>query len=47
MKKKEMSSEKARYVRKKGHEDALEFAKLIGLKQGYQNDPKSKKDVID
>ncbi len=42
-----MSSEKARFVRAQGHADALEFAKLIGQNNDYQNDPKAKKDVID
>ncbi|MCZ2223518.1 MAG: hypothetical protein LC122_07795 [Chitinophagales bacterium] len=46
-KRKAMSTEKARYVRKKGHDDAKIFAKLIGLSSDYQNDPKAKKDVID
>ncbi len=47
MKKKAMSSEKARFVRAQGHADALEFANLIGQSCDYQNDPKAKKDVID
>jgi len=47
MKKRAMTSEKARYVRSKGHQDALKFAKLLGLNKDYQNDIKAKKDVID
>jgi len=46
-KKRAMTSEQARKVRQKGHDDAREFAKLIGLKSDYKNDPKAKKDVID
>ncbi|NPA43788.1 MAG: hypothetical protein GXO27_07155 [Chlorobi bacterium] len=46
-KKKAMSSEKAKKVRQAGHDDAKEFARLIGLNHDYQNDPKAKKDVID
>jgi len=37
----------AREGRQKGHDDALEFAKLIGCTKDYQNDAKAKKDVID
>jgi hypothetical protein len=46
-KKKAMTSEKARDVRKKGHEDAHEFAELLGIGKEYKSDPKAKKDVID
>jgi len=42
-----MSSEKARNVRQKGYEDALEFAKLIGVEKDYKNNLQAKKDVID
>ena len=42
-----MTSEQARSVRKKGHDDAKEFARLIGLPSDYQNDPQAKKDVVD
>jgi len=42
-----MSSNKARSVRQKGHDDALEFALLIGLKHDYKNIPTAKKDVVD
>lgn len=42
-----MTSEQARNVRKRGHDDAKEFASLIGLPSDYQNDPQAKKDVID
>jgi len=47
VKRKAMSTEKAREVRAKGHLDALEFANLIGLQRDYQNDPIAKKDVVD
>ncbi len=46
-KKKAMTSEQARRVRQTGHDDAKEFARLIGLPSDYQNDPQAKKDVID
>ncbi len=46
-KKKAMSSEQAREVRQKGHDDALEFAKIIGLEADYQNNMQAKKDVVD
>lgn len=46
-KRKAMSSDKAREVRQKGHDDVLEFALSIGLKSDYKNDVKAKKDVID
>ncbi len=46
-KKKAMTSEKASFVKKQGHLDSKEFAKLIGLGDDYLNDPKAKKDVID
>lgn len=42
-----LSSENARWVRQRGHNDALEFAITIGLSRDYRNDPKAKKDVID
>lgn len=47
MKKKAMTTDKARKVRQQGHDDALEFALLIGLDNDYRNDTKAKKDVID
>ena len=46
-KKRALSSEDARSVRRQGHDDALDFALLIGLSHDYQNDPHAKKDVID
>lgn len=46
-KKRALSSEGARIVRQKGHDDALEFALWIGLTRDYKNDPHAKKDVID
>src|SRR3989338_9428655 len=47
MKRKAMTSEKARHVRAQGYDDALEFALAIGLPTDYKNDPQAKKDVID
>ena len=41
------TSESARKYRQSGHDDALGFALLIGLKEDYKNDKKAKKDVID
>lgn len=46
-KKKAMSSEKASYVKRKGHEDAREFAEALGIGKEFRSDPKAKKDVID
>ena len=37
----------ARKYRQKGHDDALQFALMIGLKEDYKNDKQAKKDVID
>ena len=45
--KRAMSSEKASEVKRQGHEDEREFAKLIGMEAEYQNGPTDKKDVID
>ncbi len=42
-----LSSQSARQVRQRGHDDALEFALAIGLDKDYKNDPHAKKDVID
>lgn len=46
-KKKAMTSQKASYVKRKGHADAKEFAKCLGIGKEYKSDPKAKKDVID
>ncbi len=46
-KKRALSSEAARAIRQRGHDDALEFALAIGLGKDYQNDRHAKKDVID
>ncbi len=46
-KKKAMTPEKASYVKRKGHEDAHEFAELLGIGKEYKSDLKAKKDVID
>jgi len=42
-----MSSEAASDMRRRGLEDALDFAFSIGLDEDYKNDPQAKKDVID
>lgn len=42
-----LQTEEARWVRQRGHEDAREFARAIGLPSDYQNSPTAKKDVID
>lgn len=47
LKKKAMTSEKASYVKRKGHADAKEFASLLGIGKEYKSDPQAKKDVID
>ncbi len=41
------SSEDARAYRQRGHDNALAFAKALGLGSDYRNDPQAKKDVID
>jgi hypothetical protein len=46
-KKRAFTPENARRARKQGYEDALHFAKSIGLNEDYKNDLKAKKDVID
>jgi hypothetical protein len=46
-KKKAMTSEKASYVKRKGHEDAREFAIALGIGKEFRSDPIAKKDVID
>ena len=46
-KKRAMTSEQARDVRAKGHEDAKKFAQLIGMDTDYQNGAIDKKDVVD
>lgn len=47
IKKRALTTEDARIVRQRGHNDALEFALAIGLSRDYKNDPHAKKDVID
>ena len=42
-----LSSDDARVLRQRGHNDAREFAMAIGLTSDYQNDLRAKKDVID
>lgn len=42
-----LSSEAARIIRQRGHDDAMEFALAIGLNIDYRRDPQAKKDVID
>lgn len=46
-KKKAMTSEKASYVKRKGHADAREFAECLGIGKEYTSEPQAKKDVID
>ena len=41
------TSQEAKELRAKGHENALNFALAIGLEADYRNDPTAKKDVID
>jgi hypothetical protein len=41
-----LTSEMARILRQRGHNDAREFAMAIGM-DSYRNDPLAKKDVID
>lgn len=45
--KRAMTSEKASEVKKQGHSDEKEFAKLIRMENEYQNGPTDKKDVVD
>ena len=47
MAKRGLSTEGARIVRQRGHDDALAFALSIGLDSDYKNDVVAKKDVID
>jgi len=47
MGKRGLSSEDARKIRQQGHDDAFEFAMLIGLESDYINDQAAKKDVVD
>ena len=42
-KKRAFTPEKARQARKQGHDDALLFAKSIGVNKVYKNDLKAKK----
>ncbi|MEM4313626.1 MAG: hypothetical protein QXH95_06195 [Thermoplasmata archaeon] len=46
-KKRAMTSEKASYVKLKGHQDAREFAEAIGIGKEFMSEPQAKKDVID
>lgn len=47
MAKRGLSSDEARMIRQKGHDDAFEFAMLIGLENDYRNNQAAKKDVVD
>jgi len=42
-----MTSEQAKEVRQRGHEDAKEFAIRLGIGREFRSDPQAKKDVID
>jgi hypothetical protein len=46
-KKRAFTPEKAKQLRQRGYDDAMLFAKSIGLNEDYINDIKAKKDVID
>lgn len=46
-KKRAMTSEKASYVKIKGHQDAREFAEALGIGKEFKSEPQAKKDVID
>ena len=41
------SSDAARKYRKKGHDDAAQFAYAIGMDTDYRRDPKARKHFID
>uniref|UniRef100_A0A7V5XFS7 Uncharacterized protein n=1 Tax=Thermodesulfobacterium geofontis TaxID=1295609 RepID=A0A7V5XFS7_9BACT len=47
MTKKAMTSEKASKIKKRGHENAREFAERLGLGKEFKSDLTAKKDVID
>lgn len=47
MAKRAMSSEKASFVKRKGHERERIFVKLIGVNSEYKNNRQAKKDVVD
>jgi len=34
-----MTSEKASFVKRKGHEDAREFAEILGIGREFKSDP--------
>ena len=46
-KKKAMTSEKASFVKRRGHADARKFAEVLGIGKEFKSDPTAKKDVID
>jgi hypothetical protein len=46
-KKKAMTPEKASFVKRRGHEDAREFAFALGIGKEFRSEPTAKKDVID
>lgn len=46
-KKRAMSSEKASYVKRKGHADAREFARCLGIGKEYKSELQAKKDIVD
>ncbi len=46
-KKRAMTSEKASYVKRRGHKDARGFAKYLGIGKEFRSEPQAKKDVID
>ncbi len=42
-----MTAEQAREVRRRGHEDARLFAEKLGIGKEFRSDPQAKKDIID
>ncbi|MCM8792827.1 MAG: hypothetical protein NC826_06815 [Candidatus Omnitrophica bacterium] len=46
-KKKAMTSEKASFVKRRGHADAREFAQILGIGKEYRSELQAKKDVVD
>lgn len=47
MTKRASTSDEARAYRQRGHDNALTFAKTLGIEKDYTNDLQAKKDVID
>ena len=47
VKRKAMTTEKASFVKRRGHADAREFAEVLGIGKEFKSDPTAKKDVVD